>query len=102
MIVMWDAETLFATKMKTQVFQSRGSLHTQPLVAASVSYFPQVQMFVTLSHQSSFWHQTGRNDEENSYNNDFTVIVVLLIPYGFTDLNFSIFFTVCNWYLASS
>lgn len=45
-------------------------------------------MFVTVTHQSAFSHQTGRDDEQNSYNNDITVIV-LLISYGFTeDLDF--------------
>lgn len=46
-------------------------------------------MFVTLTHQSAFSHQTGRIDEENSYNNNFKVIFVLLIPYRFKeDLDF--------------
>lgn len=57
---------------------------------ANGSYFSQVLMFVTLTRQPAFSHQTGRDNEENSYSNDFTAIVVLLIPYGFTeDLDFS-------------
>lgn len=65
------------------------SPHSEPLEVANVSYFPQVLMFVTPTHQSAFSHQTGRDDEENSYNNDFKVIDILLIPYGFTeDLDF--------------